>query len=128
MTRSSPRAPVPDVVEVDARRRLVGEVRPPGDKSISHRALLLAALADGESTITAASDGEDVAATLGCVRALGASAEAGDGTLVITGGRDRLSAAAKPLDCGNSGTTMRLLCGVMAVSYTHLTLPTTPYV
>jgi 3-phosphoshikimate 1-carboxyvinyltransferase len=108
------------VVEVDARRRLVGEVRPPGDKSISHRALLLAALADGESTITAASDGEDVAATLGCVRALGASAEAGDGTLVITGGRDRLSAAAKPLDCGNSGTTMRLLCGVVGtVDGTH---------
>jgi 3-phosphoshikimate 1-carboxyvinyltransferase len=113
VTRRPPVPPVPDVVEVDAVRRLAGEVRPPGDKSISHRALLLAALAEGESTVAALSDGEDVTATLGCIRALGAAAEVRDGVVHVAGGRERLAAAAGSLDCGNSGTTMRLVAGVV---------------
>ena len=107
--------PVPDLVEVPASATLTGELRPPGDKSISHRAVLLAALAHGRSEVVGPSDGADLAATVGCVRALGASVEVLDGgTLAVTGGRDRLAASAAVLDCGNSGTTMRLLCGLVA--------------
>lgn len=111
----SDRAVVPDVVELAASGPLHGSVRPPGDKSISHRSVLLSALAEGRSTIDGLSDGADVAATIACVALLGADVQhVDDGAVVITGGRDHLRAAAVPLDCGNSGTTMRLLCGVTA--------------
>jgi 3-phosphoshikimate 1-carboxyvinyltransferase len=106
---------VPDVVEVAPARSLHGVVRTPGDKSISHRALLLAALADGRSSIAGLSDGDDVARTLACVEALGAGVDRTvDGRVAVDGGRERLHAARGVLDCGNSGTTMRLLCGVVA--------------
>lgn len=113
--------PVPDVVEVPSSDTVRGEVRPPGDKSISHRAVLLAALAGGRSEVLGASDGEDLAATVRCVRALGAVVDVReDGTLRVEGGRDRLRASEAVLDCGNSGTTMRLLCGVVAsIAGTH---------
>ncbi len=103
-----------DAMQVRGGTALVGSVRVPGDKSISHRALLLAALADGESTITGLSDGDDVRRTLLAVRALGADVSEEDGTIGVTGGRDRLHAASAPLDLGNSGTGMRLLAGVLA--------------
>jgi 3-phosphoshikimate 1-carboxyvinyltransferase len=106
---------VPAVVEVAPGPRLTGTVRPPGDKSISHRAVLLSALADGTSTIDGLSDGDDVAKTIGCVRALGAVASRReDGVLEVQGGAGRLRPAGGMLDCGNSGTTLRLLCGVAA--------------
>jgi 3-phosphoshikimate 1-carboxyvinyltransferase len=106
---------VPDVVEVAPARSLHGVVRTPGDKSISHRALLLSALAEGRSSIEGLSDGDDVARTLACVVALGGAVERGAGGLVaVDGGRSRLRATTDVLDCGNSGTTMRLLCGVVA--------------
>jgi 3-phosphoshikimate 1-carboxyvinyltransferase len=106
---------VPDVVEISGAEHLEGSVRPPGDKSISHRAVLLAAVAEGRSTIEGLSDGEDVMRTLGCVETLGAAVTVVDaGAVVIDGGRDRLAAAEAVLDCGNSGTTLRLLCGVVA--------------
>lgn len=100
--------------------RLRGELRLPGDKSISHRALMLAALADGESRIVGAGDGADVRSTAGVVAALGANVErvAGDGRTVdyriVSPGADGLRAPSTSLDCGNSGTTMRLFSGILA--------------
>ena len=85
----------------------------PGDKSISHRALLLAARARGASTITGLSRGEDVGRTRAAVEALGAGVkDDGAGTLRITGGD--LGAPSTTIDAGNSGTTMRLLAGFCA--------------
>lgn len=83
----------------------------PGDKSISHRALILAALADGTSHLTGLSGGHDVARTAVAVRALGATF--GEGGR-ITGGTGLLHASDGPIDVGNSGTTIRLLSGVCA--------------
>jgi 3-phosphoshikimate 1-carboxyvinyltransferase len=100
--------------------RLRGEVRVPGDKSISHRALILAALASGESTIRAAGDGADVRSTAGIVAALGAAVERveEDGRTVDyrvdSPGADGLHDPATPLDCGNSGTSLRLVAGMLA--------------
>ncbi len=91
--------------------RLEGEVRLPGDKSISHRALILNAVAWGEARITGLSSGADVASTAGCLRALGV--EIDDGA-VVGRGLDGLRQPAAPLDCANSGTTMRLLAGLLA--------------
>ncbi len=92
----------------------------PGDKSVSHRALLLAAMAEGESRITAAGDGADVRSTAGIVRALGATVERvrEDGRTVdyrvVSPGADGLRQPAATLDCGNSGTSLRLTSGILA--------------
>ena len=92
---------------------LVGRIRVPGDKSISHRVLMLAALADGTSTVRGLSDGGDVACTRRIIEALGVDVvDAGDGTISIRGGR--LEAVDHPLDVGNSGTGIRLLAGLLA--------------
>ncbi len=92
-----------------------GTVRTPGEKSISHRAVLLGALAEGSSRIRGLSDGADVGASLAAVEALGAGVERlEDGTVVVHGGAARLHAPAAPIDCGNSGTSMRLLAGLLA--------------
>ena len=100
--------------------RLRGSPALPGDKSISHRALLLALLAEGESRIAAAGDGEDVRSTAGIVAALGATVErvreaAGrvDYRVVSPGG-DALAEPEHALDCGNSGTSARLVAGLLA--------------
>jgi 3-phosphoshikimate 1-carboxyvinyltransferase len=90
-------------------------VRTPGEKSISHRAVLLGALAEGTSVVRGLSDGADVAASLAAVEAMGAGVERrDDGAVVVHGGRGRLHSADGPLDCGNSGTSMRLLAGLVA--------------
>ena len=90
-----------------------GRVRVPGDKSISHRALLLAASAEGTSTLTGLSSGQDVAHTRAAVTALGADVAVTDGgTVRVTGGALRAPQAA--VDVGNSGTGLRLLMGVTA--------------
>ncbi len=87
----------------------------PGDKSISHRAAMIAALADGTSRITNFSNSADCTATLSCLTKLGVSIERrGKGLLVHGVGPDGLRAPAEPLDCTNSGTTMRLLAGILA--------------
>jgi len=87
----------------------------PGDKSISHRAAMFAALADGTSSITNFSTSADCAATLSCLKQLGVSIEReNEGLLIIGAGIDGLRAPQAPLDCGNSGTTMRLLAGILA--------------
>ncbi len=91
-----------------------GSVRTPGEKSISHRSVLLAALAEGTSVVHGLSDGADVACTLRAVEAMGAGVEAGPDHVTIHGGRSRLHAPAGPIDCGNSGTSMRLLAGLVA--------------
>ncbi|HEX6487484.1 MAG TPA: 3-phosphoshikimate 1-carboxyvinyltransferase [Candidatus Dormibacteraeota bacterium] len=91
--------------------QLVGHVELPGDKSISHRALILNAIAEGTATVRNLSGGADVVSTAACLRALGVEIE---GDEVRGVGLDGLRAAADPLDCGNSGTTMRLLAGLLA--------------
>lgn len=92
-------------------RRLDGEIRPPGDKSISHRALILGAIASGPSQVRGRSAGADVESTAACVRALGVDV---DESSVGGRGMSGLRAPNGPLDCGNSGTTMRLLAGLLA--------------
>jgi 3-phosphoshikimate 1-carboxyvinyltransferase len=105
----------PRVLVVDGGVPCRGDVRTPGEKSISHRSVLLAALAEGTSIVHGLSDGADVAASLAAVAAMGVRVErSGDGTIVLHGGRSGLHQPAHPLDCGNSGTSMRLLCGLVA--------------
>lgn len=114
--------PVADRVAVSPARRVAGVLRVPGDKSISHRYALLAAIADGRSMIANYAPGADCASTLSCVAALGAAvsrtapAAAGDPPLVSVEGRGvrGLRASTQPLDCGNSGSTMRMLAGIVA--------------
>ena len=100
--------------------RLGGELRLPGDKSISHRALMLALLANGTSRIEGAGAGADVRSTAGIVAALGArvtstpSAAGNVDYVVASAGSGRLQRPRAPLDCGNSGTSMRLFAGLLA--------------
>jgi 3-phosphoshikimate 1-carboxyvinyltransferase len=101
-----------DVLTVVAGGPLRGTLRVPGDKSISHRALMLAALAGGTSEITGLSDGADVAATARAIESLGAVVEPVGGALVV--GCGRLTEPAGPIDIGNSGTSIRLLAGIAA--------------
>ena len=103
-----------DVQTVRGGSPLTGTISVPGDKSISHRALLLAALAEGTSTIHGLSPGEDVARTLAAVAALGAEVGTDGASITVHGGRSLLHAPAAPLDLGNSGTGLRLLAGVVA--------------
>lgn len=96
-------------------RNLAGTLRLPGDKSISHRYALLAALAEGRTVLENFSTGQDCAHTLGCLRALGCPVdEAGGGRVEIEGRGLELAAPAAALDCGNSGSTMRMLAGILA--------------
>jgi 3-phosphoshikimate 1-carboxyvinyltransferase len=105
-----------DTYTVVPTARAKGRVRVPGDKSISHRYAMLAAIADGESTISGYSPGADCAATLECLRGLGVAIQRpADATVVIAGrGVGGLRAPVAPLDALNSGTTMRLLSGIAA--------------
>ncbi len=95
---------------------LRGEVRVPGDKSISHRAIMLGALADGITHISGFLEGEDALATLAAFRAMGVKIEGpASGSVRVHGvGLHGLQAPATPLDLGNAGTGMRLLCGLLA--------------
>jgi 3-phosphoshikimate 1-carboxyvinyltransferase len=103
-----------------APRGVRGHVRPPGDKAISHRFALLAALADGRSEIRGFSTGGDCASTIGCLRALGVDIvevgrDASGLTLIVNGrGLGGLSAPAMVLNAGNSGSTMRMLAGILS--------------
>jgi 3-phosphoshikimate 1-carboxyvinyltransferase len=95
---------------------LKGTLRVPGDKSMSHRAVMLSSLANGVSKITGLLEGEDVLATLGAFRAMGVHAIGPkDGKLTVTGvGLHGLQQPESDLDMGNSGTAMRLMCGILA--------------
>jgi len=96
--------------------KLTGRIRVPGDKSISHRSVMLGSLAAGTTRVTGLLEGEDVLSTLGAFRAMGVQAEGPDrGRLVIHGvGLRGLKAPTHPLDMGNSGTAMRLMAGILA--------------
>ncbi|MBI3778453.1 MAG: 3-phosphoshikimate 1-carboxyvinyltransferase [Gammaproteobacteria bacterium] len=96
--------------------RLAGRIRVPGDKSISHRSVMLGSLAEGTTRVTGLLEGEDVLSTLGAFRAMGVRAEGPDrGKLVIHGvGLHGLKAPKQSLDMGNSGTAMRLMAGILA--------------
>lgn len=99
---------------VQPSRRIEGEIRMPGDKSISHRAVIFAALADGATRVTNFLPGEDCLCSLAAMQALGCSIEVIDSTtLLVHGTSGKLQAACEPIDCGNSGTSMRLLSGVL---------------
>jgi 3-phosphoshikimate 1-carboxyvinyltransferase len=96
--------------------RLVGRLRVPGDKSISHRSVMLGSLAQGVTEVSGLLQGDDVMATLSAFRAMGVQAIGPEnGRLSITGaGLHGLKAPAAPLDMGNSGTAMRLMAGILA--------------
>ncbi|WP_455366262.1 3-phosphoshikimate 1-carboxyvinyltransferase [Kaarinaea lacus] len=96
--------------------RLTGKLRVPGDKSISHRSIMLGSLADGTTQITGFLEGEDSLATLAAFRAMGVNIEGpSNGNVTVQGvGLRGLKAPTQPLDLGNSGTSIRLLAGLMA--------------
>jgi len=96
--------------------RLTGRIRVPGDKSISHRSIMLGALAEGTTEVTGFLEGEDSLATLRAFRAMGVAIEGPeDGAVRVHGvGLHGLKAPGEPLDLGNSGTSMRLMAGLLA--------------
>ena len=100
---------------IEPVRRIHGRIRVPGDKSISHRAAMIAAIANGGSLISNYSTSADCAATLSCLERLGVRIERSGRDVTVHGvGRQGFSPPAAPLDCANSGTTMRLLAGILA--------------
>jgi 3-phosphoshikimate 1-carboxyvinyltransferase len=103
-------------------RNIYGSLRLPGDKSISHRYGMLAAFAEGTSRFTNFSTGADCASTLACMTALGAQVSHADGVIEVTGVAGRVTPADHPLDCGNSGSTMRMISGLLAPQQGHFTL------
>ena len=103
-------------ITIAGPRPLRGTVRVPGDKGISHRALLSAALASGRSTIRSLADGDDVQRTRGALEQLGVRVKDSEpSTVAVLGtGAAGLREPDAVIDCGNSGTTMRMLAGVLA--------------
>jgi 3-phosphoshikimate 1-carboxyvinyltransferase len=101
---------------VEPVARLVGHIAVPGDKSISHRAVLIAALCDGETSIRGFGRSADTEATVGAVRSLGVGVDEIDvDTLSVRGaGLLGLHAPGRPIDCANAGTLVRLLTGILA--------------
>ncbi|HKQ57188.1 MAG TPA: 3-phosphoshikimate 1-carboxyvinyltransferase [Candidatus Eisenbacteria bacterium] len=95
-------------------RPLAGSFRPPGDKSITHRAYLMGLVATGETVVVDPNPGADCEATLACAGILGATVSRRDQTVTIAGTSGTLREPDRVLDCGNSGTTLRLLAGVLA--------------
>ena len=98
-------------------RNVSGSLSLPGDKSISHRYAMLAGIADGPSRLNNYSTGADCASTLACLRALGVKWERkteGGNVIEVQGSGLSLSAPGQPLDCGNSGSTIRMLSGIVA--------------
>ncbi len=104
-------------------KNVYGSLRLPGDKSISHRYGMLAAFAEGTSRFTNFSTGADCASTLACMEALGAKVRRrDDGSVEVTGVGGRVTPANTPLDCGNSGSTMRMMSGLLAPQQGSFTL------
>ncbi|MDR2463215.1 MAG: 3-phosphoshikimate 1-carboxyvinyltransferase [Verrucomicrobiales bacterium] len=102
-------------LKIHPTRRLNAELQVPGDKSISHRSVMLGGFADGETRITGFLSSEDCLASLSAMQAMGVEIETIDRTSYIVSGRGgKLRAPLEPLDCGNSGTTIRLLAGLVA--------------
>ncbi len=104
-------------------RNVIGALRLPGDKSISHRYGMLAAFASGTSRFKNFSTGADCASTLSCMQALGATVhKLDDGTVEVTGVGGRVTPAKEALDCGNSGSTMRMISGLLSPQEGSFTL------
>ena len=107
--------PSASTLTVRQARGLGGEISVPGDKSLSHRAVLFAALADGRTLIDGFLPGEDCICTMRALQAMGCAIETVSKTRIIVHGTDgKLQPPLEPLDCGNSGTAMRLMAGVLA--------------
>ncbi len=114
---------LPETRTIQPARSIRGSVQMPGDKSISHRYALLASLAEGTTRITNFSNGADPWSSLGCGEALGATvAKTEDGTVEITGVGGRFNPPPAPRACGNSGSTMRMLAGLLAPQAGRFTL------
>jgi 3-phosphoshikimate 1-carboxyvinyltransferase len=108
------RAPA-STLTVRAARHIGGEISVPGDKSLSHRAVLFAALADETTVITNFLPGEDCVCTMRALQAMGCTIDEDSKTrLIVRGVSGKLQPPLEPLDCGNSGTAMRLMAGVLA--------------
>ena len=104
-------------------QNIVGSLRLPGDKSISHRYGMLGAFAEGTSRFTNFSTGADCASTLACMQALGAKVvKTGDNAVEVTGVGGHVTPTSQPLDCGNSGSTMRMISGLLAAQQGTFTL------
>jgi len=104
-------------------KNICGSLRLPGDKSISHRYGMLAAFAEGTSRFTNFSTGADCASTLACMQALGAKVRRlDDGAVEVTGVGGQVTPSSQPLDCGNSGSTMRMISGLLAPQQGRFTL------
>ncbi len=104
-------------------KNILGSLRLPGDKSISHRYGMLGAFAEGTSRFSNFSTGADCASTLACMQALGAKVKRlADGQIEITGVGGRVTPTDLPLDCGNSGSTMRMISGLLAPQQGRFTL------
>ena len=102
-------------IVIQPARTVQGSLLIPGDKSISHRYAMLAAIAEGVSEFSNFSQGADCASTLDCLRALGCQVtNKSDGAIEIIGLGPKLSPPERALDCGNSGSTMRMLAGILA--------------
>jgi len=101
-------------VVIHPAKSVDGSVRLPGDKSISHRYAMLGAIAEGTTKLENFSTGADCASTLGCLRALGVKWERISASVVIHGRGAKLQAPTASLDCGNSGSTIRMLSGILA--------------
>lgn len=104
----------PSQIIIRPARNVRGTVHLPGDKSISHRYAMLAGIAEGPSRLENYSPGADCASTLQCMRSLGVMWESTENIVQIQGRGTNLAAPSDPLDCGNSGSTMRMLSGIMA--------------
>ena len=103
--------------------KVKGELNLPGDKSISHRAVFFSSLADGKSVIKNLSNGEDVASTIKCFSALGCNIKKEKNEVIVVGkGFKNFNKPQKPLDCGNSGTTARLITGLLSAQNFETTL------
>jgi len=105
---------VPSELTLTGPLPLRGRLRLPGDKGISHRALLFAALADGPCRIVGLADGDDVHRTCRALEQLGVRVRTSEGAVVASGASGRLREPEQVVDCGNSGTTMRMLAGLVA--------------
>ena len=101
-------------VVIRPAKGLKGSVRLPGDKSISHRYAMLGGIAEGDTRLENFSTGADCASTLGCLRKLGVQWERNGNSVVIHGRGSKLQAPSVALDCGNSGSTIRMLSGILA--------------
>jgi 3-phosphoshikimate 1-carboxyvinyltransferase len=103
------------IQRISPAKKLRGTIQLPPDKSIAHRSGMFAALSDGKSVIHNYSDAADPQSTLSCLRQLGVDVKTDGNTVTIQGvGRDGFQTPAEPLDCGNSGTTMRLMSGILS--------------